>query len=662
MPMRRRHVGIAWHVVAACAVAALAAPASAQSEGEPEGDAISRLLQDLARASASLQSQEQADEQGDGEQEQTGDDADVGEQDETQNLAPNRTAGAGRDVAAEDLARLEREGAVEVDDFERVDIHVVQEDLATVLRLLSIEAERNIVVSKAVSATITADIYDAGFYDALEAILKVNGLGYVERGDFLYVYTEEEIQQVRTRETPPTSRIIELEYLNAVEAVKFATPLLSEIGVVQAPAEPPEFQIPDDVPVGKDDYASGAVLVVYDYPENVERVAGLIADLDVRPVQVLVEATILQAEITEANAFGVDFSVLADLDFADFTSPLSTVGQLLGGDSETELGTNGQSVSSTVGNTSGASGLRVGILDSNAAVFVRALDEVTDVTLISKPKLLTLNRQPARVLVGTRVGFLNSTTTTDTATVQEVDFLNTGTQLRVRPFVTKDGRIRLELKPQVSDATLRETTTPDGALVTIPDEDTTELVTNLIMRDGQTAVLGGLFTEDTASTRRQVPFLGDIPVLGAPFRGQDDNVVRSEIIFLITPTIIEDDTLVESGEAAERYVSRVRIGSRRGLLPWSRERQVGRLLVEAERHMEAGDRREALLRVERALTLAPSSADARTLRAELLDGETIWPSRSIFDDILPSAPPARSTPDRRPAVDPRPDTPGSPAN
>jgi type II secretory pathway component GspD/PulD (secretin) len=167
----------------------------------------------------------------------------------------------------------------------------------------------------------------------------------------------------------------------------------------------------------------------------------------------------------------------------------------------------------------GKASLKAGIIDEDVAVFLRVLDEVTDVTVISNPKVLTLNRQAARVLVGTRVGYLN-TTTTQTATTQTVEFLDTGTQLHIRPFVSSDNLIRLEVKPQVSSASLRESVTQTGQAVTIPDEDTTELVTNLLVRDGQTVVLGGLFTESTSYTRRQVPFLGDIPSSAPPSRGR----------------------------------------------------------------------------------------------------------------------------------------------
>lgn len=528
-----------------------------------------------------------------------------------------------------DLERLK--DAVLVDDFERVELHVFEEDLATVLKLLSIESRRNIIVSDGISRKITADLYGVGFYEALDAILRSNGLDYTERGNFLYVFPADNRDALGHEAGEIIASIIELQYLNASDAAAFASPLLSDDGSVETPSPSAEFLIPDETPVGKDDYAAESVIVIYDYPDRIAAIEKLIARLDSKPQQVLIEATILQVSLNEDNAFGIDFSVLAKLDFGNFNSTLGGVDSLL--NSGVPNGS-GQVATSTVGGTSGAGGLKVGVIDGDVAFFLRALDEVTDVSMISKPKLLTLNRQPARVLVGTRVGFLNSTTTTDTATVQEVDFLNTGTQLRVRPFIMRDGHIRLELKPQVSSATLRTTSTPQGATVTIPDEDTTELVTNLLVRDGQTVVLGGLFTESTTLRRRQVPVLGDIPLLGAAFRGKEDEIRRSEILFLIRPVIMSDEQLTRAGERGQLEVERVRLGSRRGLLPFSREKRVSQLLIDAEKLARQGDPRDALWRVERALELSPMSPDAIAVRNRLLNQIDRVPERSILSNIL----------------------------
>ncbi len=533
---------------------------------------------------------------------------------------------------------------VSVDKYDLVDLHVNDEDLGRVLQLLSIQSERNIVASNAVSATITADLYGVTFFEALDAILHVNGYGYIEQGNFIHVYTRDELLAIEQATRERVTKVYRLDYLNAVDAAEFVQQLLSENGVIKTSAAAETFSIDDSNPVGADTFANEATLVITDYEENAEAIFELLEQLDTKPVQVLVEATILQTSLTEDNAFGVDFSILGNLDFADFAGiggPLAAAGQLVRGVGQTLDGTDVDlsqvnnttgAVTSSVGNVSSDAGIRGGIVTDDVAVFLRLLDEVTDVTVVSNPKILTLNRQPARVLVGTRVGYLN-TTTTDTSTTQTVEFLDTGTQLSLRPFVAANGLIRLELKPQVSNFKLRETTGTGGSAVTIPDEETTELVTNVMVRDGQTVVLGGLFTETTTATRRQVPVLGDIPLIGAAFRGHEDNTRRSEIIFMITPSIVNDANLTLAGEEASDYITSTRAGAREGLLKFSRERRVSQMMIKAREHVAAGNTDQAIFVLDRALTLHPQAPDVRKMLAELRGTQIVTPSNSILDSV-----------------------------
>jgi hypothetical protein len=261
------------------------------------------------------------------------------------------------------------------------------------------------------------------------------------------------------------------------------------------------------------------------------------------------------------------------------------------------------------------------------------LDEVSDTTVVSNPKILALNRQAARVLVGRKVGYLN-TTSTDTATTQSVEFLDTGTQLYFRPFVSSDGIIRMELRPAVSEAAIRTASDVSGANITIPDEITNELVTNVLVRDGQTIVLGGLFRESTTVTRKQVPFLGDIPILGNAFRGHDDQTNRNEIIFLITPTIINDDALAEAGKRSVQYMDNVLSGAREGVLSWSRDRLTGSMNVEAEKLAREGKTKEALYKTDRSLYLNPNQPSMVALREKLTGEVNDQANRSFLERVL----------------------------
>lgn len=555
----------------------------------------------------------------------------------------------GADAPAGQTASVANKPAVSVDENLIVELHVKDEELANVLQMLSLQSQRNIVASQSVSASVTANLYGVTFYEALDSILHANGFGYVEKGNFIFVYTLEELAEIEQASRVRIGKVIKLNYLNAIDAAEFVKPLLSDGGQIKSNGRVANFSIPDNAPVGGEDYANESALVLYDYEENVAEIEKLLRALDTRPAQILIEATILQTQLNEANAFGVDFSIIADLDFNDFVTlggPLKAADGLVGGQGGRLVGGSeqktaipgsdgeGRAISSNVGNINGPSTFKAGIVDGDVAAFLRLLDEVTDTTILSKPKLLTLNRQPARVLVGRKVGYL-STTATDTSTTQTVEFLDTGTQLYVRPFVTTEGTIRMELKPQVSEAVIRDVTDATGAAVTIPDEVTNELVANVMVRDGQTIVLGGLFRESTTATRRQVPLVGDIPLIGSAFRGHDDETQRSEIIFMITPSIVSDAVLAEQGARGEQFVESVRAGSREGLLPFSRDRQSSSLLVEAQRLAAAGETDRAMHKVTRALQLNHNQPEAIELRERLKPGTTKdWPTRSMLDDII----------------------------
>lgn len=524
---------------------------------------------------------------------------------------------------------------VEVSEYMTVDIFVQDESLANVLQALSVETQKNIVASPDVRATVTANLYGVTFYEALDAILRVNGFAWVEKGNFIYVYTRAEYEAIIAAERKSTFKIIRLNYLNAEDAAQFVQPLLSEIGELKANAAAEAFALDSENPSGGEDFALSATLVVYDYEENIEKIEEVVKSLDTRPAQVLVEATILQTTLNEANAFGVDFSMVGNIDFSDFFGvggPLSIANAIAG--DEADVNNSLQTVQSTAGNFRGGSAnFRAALFSDDVGVFIRALDSVTDTTILSNPKILALNRMPAKVLVGRKLGYL-STTSTETSTTQTVEFLDTGTQLAFRPFISNEGIIRMEIAPRVSEGIVNTRTDVEGVAITVPDEITQELNTNIAVPDGSTVVLGGLFKETTSAGRSQVPILGDIPLIGAAFRGHDDSIDRQEVIFMLTPTIMNDNVLLAQGERGVEWTERVRVGSRNGTLPFSRERQTAQLNVQAERLAREGEYDRAMHVLRRSLELNPHQPDALKLREQLMNESQFWPKRSLLDAMI----------------------------
>src|SRR5690606_2666466 len=121
---------------------------------------------------------------------------------------------------------------------------------------------------------------------------------------------------------------------------------------------------------------------------------------------------------------------------------------------------------------------------------------------------------------------------------------------------------------------------------TAPDQSTVEMVTNVIVDSGQTIVLGGLITEDTTISRSQVPGLGSIPILGKAFQGQNDTVTKSEVIFLVKATVVDNNQLIEMGNKAKARVDTARVAEREQLLPWSRTKVTAGHMGNARSHYD----------------------------------------------------------------------------
>lgn len=559
-------------------------------------------------------------------------------------MMPNQPAGGlATDPTTKPKAEPAGKGAkpaekqkVTVSDQMTVDMSVKDENVSAVLEMLAVQTRKNIIASKSVTGKVSADLFGVTFFEALDAILNVNGFAYQEQGNFIYVYTQAEMEQIKKMLKPRVAKVFRMNYLTAPDAAEFVKPMLSAGGEIKHNNKTEAFNISDSTPTGKDDFALAATLVVIDFEENIRAVEQLLVELDVKPSQVLVEATVLSASVQEDNAFGVDFSIIGDLSFKDFANatlggPFGIVDSLR--KQPSNVGT-GNAVTSDVGGTGQTGGFKVGIVGDNVSVFIRALDAVTNTTVLANPKILALNRQVSRVLVGQRIGYL-STTATETSTTQTVQFLDTGVQLYVRPFINASkNEVRMELRPQFSKATVKNVPGPNGSQVIIPDEDKQEITTNVIVPDGMTVVLGGLFREDVTSGRSQVPFVGDIPLIGSAFRGQTDGTKRAEIIFLLTPRIVTDPALTAVGEKAIEQVARVRAGSRQGQLIFGRDRMTSALNIEAEQAARAGDTARAQWLIERSLALDPSQPEAYRLREKITGEAEVWPSRSIFQEII----------------------------
>jgi len=416
------------------------------------------------------------------------------------------------------------------------------------LAMLGSMYQRNIVPTPNVDGQLAfRSLTNVTFEEAMDAILGEN-FKYEQDGKLIKVYTKDEYKKLKEDPERMVYKVFTLYYITAAEAKKLITPVLSastNARIETTTAAVTDFPTGDSISSvtgGGDAAAMHDTIIVYDYPENVDEVGRVLSLIDVRPKQVLVEATVLSARLTEEIATGIDWNSLYGV----------TINSMVSIGTGVQEGLSQSGFASTVQTTTSSGGFSAGITNDHVAVLVRALEEVTDVTILANPKILAVNKQLGQVYIGKKIGYRSQTTQTQTSTTEQVQFLDTGTKLSFRPYIGDDGYIRMDIHPKDSSGELK---------VDLPEETSAELVSNIIVKDGQTIVIGGLFRDVVNTTRYQIPILGDLPIVGVLFRGKSDKNERQEVIVMLTPHVIEEPKETD-GDARGDDISRKRTGAK----------------------------------------------------------------------------------------------------
>lgn len=540
---------------------------------------------------------------------------------------------------------------------DNVQLNVKDADLSAILKLLAEQHKLNIVAGKDVAGRVTADFYGVTVDEALKAILEMNGYAYVREGSFVKVYTHEQLAAMERANAKIVTRVFKLNYVNVDEAKELLRPALSKTAMVSTNSRALEGIPSGGSNVGGDSYSQHDKIVVRDFEENVNECERLLKEIDVRPLQVMVEATILAVTLDDETSVGIDFNVLSGVDFrgistADFsvTNPNGSLTGATAPAAAIPFGRVGTSGFATPG-----AGLNIGVITNDVSLFVRALETVQDVNVLSNPKIMALNKQRAEVLVGNRLGY-RTTTLTQTTAVETVEFLDTGTQLRFRPFISNDGFVRMEIHPEVSTGSISATD--------LPSQQTTEVTCNIIVRDGHTVVIGGLFEETTRIDKSQVPLLGSLPLVGALFRSDGHQTLRREIVILLTPHILDHDLANAEGQEIMDRLERQTTGLRSAFPFYTREKLTQHHLLEADKFCaryqqngDADDRAMAIWNLKLARNVAPNNLEVmerlevmeaeESLRRPQLDNDSIlWRrmnSSGMLNELPSLPPPAPAT-------------------
>ncbi len=477
---------------------------------------------------------------------------------------------------------------------------VFKGDVVDFIRFLSVTCNINIIPTRQVAGQISVNLFDVTCEQILDAVLPPNGYAYEKKDGFIYVYTDKEYQIIKEAERKTETRVFRLNYISTVDAEKMIAKLLSANGAI---VSTPKFE---DTEKTGDNWAGNNCMIVVDYPEYLEKVEIALKELDRRPAQILVEATILVVTLSDKDELGVDFDVLGGVDFQGVNGFVNGVPS----DATALNGTTFSGGTAFRGNVSDT-GLNIGIVKNNIGMFIRAIETTNDAVTLGNPKVLTLNRQPAEVRVGRDEGYITTETST-TTTTQSVQMLKTGTILRFVPFIMDDGYIRMELHPEDSSGSV----VVKGSFA-LPEKTTTQVDTNILVKDGNTIVIGGLFRENTNLGRSQIPVAGNLPLIGSLFRSTVDENTKEEVIFLITPHIIKEEIDYAEGENVLNNAHSLVTGIRENMQWHSRERLAAAHYNQAMISKDNGKINSAKWHADMAVSINPAIMEARLLRDEL---------------------------------------------
>jgi type IV pilus secretin PilQ/predicted competence protein len=491
-----------------------------------------------------------------------------------------------------------------------ITLNVRDESLANLLQALSVQHRISLVAGEQLTGKVTINLYDVPLEDALHQILATQGLDFVKQGNSYRVMTADQRRQLLLDLDAIETRVFVLNHLTTSQAQKLLQPLLSTDG---------RLTMADDAGTGGGTPTNATAttsgqrqsIVVRDHNTVIDKLVTTIAELDQPPQQVLLEATILSIDLGEDNRLGVDLNVLGGIDFNQVgaTSDLTGIGGYAPAGTQFDRGLfSGQ----TLGFASPITqGLSLGFIQNNVAAFVEALEQTTNATIVSNPRVIALNGEQAQIIVGGRLGY-STVIQTQTSSIEQVDFLETGTQLQFRPFIGEDGWIRMDVHPQNSAGVI-------DPVSGIPSENTTEITTKILMRDGQTLILGGLIGESVSTVRNQIPLLGSLPLIGWLFGRTQETVSRRELVILLTPHILDPVESKKRADATRQRFAAVRRSHWDSLSPYIRPVLAKQHLADAQVLQAHGELDRALGAVERALALNPTEADAAVLRTELME-------------------------------------------
>ncbi len=406
------------------------------------------------------------------------------------------------------------------------------DDVGQVLRLLARQAKVNMVVSEAVTGTVTMRLEDVTALQAIGIIVKAKSLVMDNIENVYYVKTAAE----RTAE-PTESDSYQFSYSRA----KDIAPLLAS-------------QLQSHDPPQVDERTN--TIFFRETRSNIESARKLLAQIDKPTKQVMIEARLVEVTANPRQSYGINWAgvVGSSTNAQTFQFAGSSPGTAKVNDNGTVSIDKLPSVTTSNGHLQGVDFLRdaehgLAAIGGQFAILsvpqmsatLRFLNEDNDAEFLANPRVVTADNQQAKIEITRNqpVPQLNFNEQTATAVFGGFQDKIYGNKLLVRPSVNKDSFITLSVKPEISNKVGDQPFVFAGATVTSPIIDTRTLDSNVLIKSGDTLAIGGLLQDEQTKARSKVPVLGDLPVLGYLFAERLNARTKRNLLVFVTPTILD---------------------------------------------------------------------------------------------------------------------------
>ena len=424
---------------------------------------------------------------------------------------------------------------------ERISLNFQDIEVRAVLQLIADFTELNLVASDTVSGRITLRLQDVPWDQALDLVLKTKGLDKRQVGNVLMVAPGAEIAERERQQIEANKQIAELAPLRSeFVRIRYAK-ALDIVGLFEAGSEDggsltsPRGSVVVDVRTNS--------IIITDTEAKLAEIRDLLALVDIPVRQVMIEARIVVAQSDATKNLGIEWGggYLNKSDdnivsvSGDTTNVVSLTDSAIAGTLASVSYPGALLVDLGVASTSG---FAIGFASSDLFLTAElsALEAEGEGEVVSQPKVITGDKQEASIKSGTEIPYQQSSPSGETT----VAFKEAVLALFVTPNITPDDRIMLDLR--VNQDTVGALV-PTGNGGRIPSIDTTQLETQVLVGNGETVVLGGVFKTEDVEQVRKVPFFGDIPYIGAFFRSETQVHKKTETLIFITPRILADTLL-----------------------------------------------------------------------------------------------------------------------